>query len=494
MVRAKFHQSKTLLLQILRSGEVPCRRLFLDYHGLKLLHGWMNDAMSLNTLPEIKFRLEILEALDSLPIPNKTLLIESKVLTMVENWSKLHCVEGNETDESVIKNESKPEISEEILSKVRENINSINLDELKQIISANELNEQKKIEQSKDIVDEIIPKTEIENISEEPNDSTILVSEPVKESVTEVQENIETPQEPSESDQIKELSRKIVEICLRLLEVWSILPEIFRIPKKKREELREHEREANKTTEIEEPESTEISLYADRSREFKERERYSSRYDRKTGEIREPRFNNKINLTLPSNLSKQERRQMFEARVAQEEALRKMNNEWRIHEAKCRFFKIDGRRVVPTDIPFCVNPTTGFWFTKDGRQAPTPPSHAHIKVAPPPLSTDINDYILPVMDLPIHWTFSIDSKGRGFYYHEKLKITQWEAPIKILPLLSDGISEILGNKIHPVDTDHGSGNDSSTTDSYDSSEEELDLKLFTARVKIAKKKKNGNEF
>lgn len=44
MVRANEAPQRTALLRILRHGEFPCRRLFLDYHGLRLIHGWMNDA------------------------------------------------------------------------------------------------------------------------------------------------------------------------------------------------------------------------------------------------------------------------------------------------------------------------------------------------------------------------------------------------------------------------------------------------------------------
>lgn len=47
MVRASEPSQRTILLRILRHGEFPCRRLFLDYHGLRLIHGWMNDAQQL---------------------------------------------------------------------------------------------------------------------------------------------------------------------------------------------------------------------------------------------------------------------------------------------------------------------------------------------------------------------------------------------------------------------------------------------------------------
>lgn len=39
------------------------------------------------------------------------------------------------------------------------------------------------------------------------------------------------------------------------------------------------------------------------------------------------------------------------------------------------------------------------------------------------------------MDLPPHWEFAIDTKGRVYYYHEKIRISQWEIPIFIEPLI-----------------------------------------------------------
>lgn len=47
MVRAQEPQLRTKLLRVLRRGELPCRRLFLDYHGLRLMHGYMMDAQHL---------------------------------------------------------------------------------------------------------------------------------------------------------------------------------------------------------------------------------------------------------------------------------------------------------------------------------------------------------------------------------------------------------------------------------------------------------------
>lgn len=89
MVRAKEPQQRAKLLRILRRGELPCRRLFLDYHGLRLMHGYMIDAQQLAVANKQfeSLRLEVLQTLAVLPIPNKTMLQDSKVLSTVELWA-----------------------------------------------------------------------------------------------------------------------------------------------------------------------------------------------------------------------------------------------------------------------------------------------------------------------------------------------------------------------------------------------------------------------
>lgn len=91
MVRAKDLEQRKKLLRVLRRGELPCRRLFLDYHGLRFMHGYMIDAQQ-QTCPDpsalLQTKLELLQTLAVLPIQNKTMLIESKVLPAVEKWSK----------------------------------------------------------------------------------------------------------------------------------------------------------------------------------------------------------------------------------------------------------------------------------------------------------------------------------------------------------------------------------------------------------------------
>ncbi|CAL1261725.1 unnamed protein product [Larinioides sclopetarius] len=89
MVRAEdFHSRNKLLDVILATSEIGCLRTFVDYHGLSLLWSWMVD------LTDSKLKLKILQVLSFLPVPNKTMLLESKVYYVVERWaSNIHANE-----------------------------------------------------------------------------------------------------------------------------------------------------------------------------------------------------------------------------------------------------------------------------------------------------------------------------------------------------------------------------------------------------------------
>lgn len=83
MVRAEDSSSRRKLLDVIKGTvEVAYLRLFMDYHGLQLLWSWMVDV------DDVWLKAEILEILEILPISNKTVLLDSKVLNVVERWSK----------------------------------------------------------------------------------------------------------------------------------------------------------------------------------------------------------------------------------------------------------------------------------------------------------------------------------------------------------------------------------------------------------------------
>ena len=55
MVRVKLLEARSKLLSFLKSVELTCHR-FLDYHGLRLLHGWMEDTPDADLNKDFKFR------------------------------------------------------------------------------------------------------------------------------------------------------------------------------------------------------------------------------------------------------------------------------------------------------------------------------------------------------------------------------------------------------------------------------------------------------
>ena len=57
MVRAEAVDTRMELLRLLRSSDQVCLRLFLDYHGLKLLWSWMADLSP--ALENAELKLEV---------------------------------------------------------------------------------------------------------------------------------------------------------------------------------------------------------------------------------------------------------------------------------------------------------------------------------------------------------------------------------------------------------------------------------------------------
>lgn len=298
MVRAKLQKAKSQLLCILRSGELACRRLFLDYHGLKLLYTWMCDLISTDMKVEWTFRLEILETLDVLPIPNKLLLQDSKVLATVRKWANTGAKENNSKspDESQSDSGSGTPISDdtecpstktndlkyntEVLKNIpqliEENsaIKDIGVEALKEIINTNESNENKLIHKTYNAVEDIL----------------------------------------TEEDEYADVMEQIRFIASKLVAAWELLPEVFRIPKKLRiEQMKEHEREANRNySSLGLSDSTEKIKPRRYKEKHRERDKESGReYDKDRYRCR-----NRIDIKDPEiAMQKLQRRQMFEAKV-----------------------------------------------------------------------------------------------------------------------------------------------------------------------------------
>ncbi|KAH8370072.1 hypothetical protein KR093_002123 [Drosophila rubida] len=343
MVRAKLLQSRLQLLGVLTRGELPCRRLFLDYHGLRLLHAWISESGS-----DQQLRLALLDALESLPIPNKTMLNDSRIYQSVQLWSS----------------------------------------------------------QSGE------------------------------------------PPEPN------------MERILALLQKWNGLPEIFRIPKRERiEQMKEHEREADRQQQqpaLEESNSNAASvLSSDRYRQDRFRRDTSSRYEKSKPPSRMSGNNTICTITSTTSsegasgggggksesrrrsefdprrtISKELRRSLFERKVAQDEAEKRVGSEdFREHELRCEYFGAD-LNTDPKLLPFYQNTETNEWFNSDDQPVPAPLRCGDIAEPPSPESPADVEYKLPphIEPLPLSWAWARTPEGDIYYYHLRDREPQWEPP------------------------------------------------------------------
>ncbi|CAH0557782.1 unnamed protein product [Brassicogethes aeneus] len=435
MVRAKEISQRAKLLRVLRRGELPCRRLFLDYHGLRLMHGYMIDAqLSGKTFEQI--RLEMLQTLAMLPIPNKTMLQDSKVLSTVANWASGKGVTSPDSD------------------------------------------------------------------SNSPQDQD------VNKTKTDEEDNTNYGEE-------------IVALASKLLEEWSNLKEVFRIPKKERiEQMKEHEREANKK-------------YMLNAEQDVEKSRSTSRYLGKSNpkvekEIFKKKMDERERVLSMYKITKIERRKLFALQVElkEEERRRKQREQWREHERNCILIGADPRLTAPFDpsrgFQYVWNSAIGQWqnipipaetpmFRGPNINVPPPhmpppkpvvPAYSYAMplpqlpyqatppptTIPPPLpyqtppplpmtapvdkakdEVKFMGPIPPPVKLPPKWKTAKDKYGRPYYYHVKIRKSQWEPPA---PSNDDDMSESSSS------TESSSLSSDSSSDNSDSEDDVDDTRLL----------------
>uniref|UniRef100_A0A1B0DK39 [histone H3]-lysine(36) N-trimethyltransferase n=1 Tax=Phlebotomus papatasi TaxID=29031 RepID=A0A1B0DK39_PHLPP len=418
MVRAKIQGARRRLLSLLRRGELPCRRLFLDYHGLRLLSGWMADGAATECA---SFRLELLETLKTLPIPNKTILKDTGVMGTVEKWmgtaDATSSVDNSPSDKST---ESPPS----------ENTSAVQ-------------------------TPQDTPKQQSQGQASTPSASVTSSQETCSQEKVKTEGTATVP-ETVPSEDIEALNGTIKDLGKNLLEKWLSLPEVFRIPKKERiEQMKEHEREADLKymalgLHIEDEARAEESRNQARYKNAKEEPRKFA-----TAEVKRERAEDHF-------MSKAQRRRLFAMQAAEQMAVRRRMDEWAHHEFRCTYFALDPYATPSEDIPSWVDPETGQWYAYDLTEVETPKSYAHIPAPARPTAINIEDYDLPQLDLPEGWEYALDPKGQIYYYHRKIRICQWETPIRILPLGEQQEAARLTNMTElPDATD---GGDSSTTD------------------------------
>ncbi|XP_064410107.1 histone-lysine N-methyltransferase SETD2 [Latimeria chalumnae] len=91
MVRIETMEQKLTCLKLIQNTHSQsCLKSFLDCHGLSLLWIWMTELGDGrgNSSNIIKLQTEIMRTLELLPIPNKNMLEESKVLPIIQRWAQ----------------------------------------------------------------------------------------------------------------------------------------------------------------------------------------------------------------------------------------------------------------------------------------------------------------------------------------------------------------------------------------------------------------------
>ncbi|KAG8042547.1 hypothetical protein G9C98_005181 [Cotesia typhae] len=484
MVRSREIEHRTRLLKLIQSGEQPCRRLFLDYHGLRLMWSYMMDVACLETEEAMLFRLELLKTLSTLPIPNKTMLMDSKVYSVVQKWA----------DDKYLSPKSESPKDDDKL-KVEE-------------VEGNCDNDDKSGENTS------LSKKD-KNDKEEPGSGDASPT------------GVAGATGPDHAKSIQELANN-------LLNDWLSLKEVFRIPKKERiEQMKEHEREADSgyredlKKEAKESSSSSSSLASASAYDRRRSDRYDRRRGRDSPDPDSHRKDNKRANDSMFRLSKLERRQLFALKVAkeEEERLRRQQQEmWQEHESRCHGLGMDPHTTAAVDpqtgYPLFFNPALGQWqsyplqepqhpemfmnnrvmlvpgqnshpmpneipqgmppygmtqppvpynvgpmvgvhppqpFTPDGHMMtnmmpihngstpPLPISQSHCPVfiekpveqftptpmeaveetPEPPAQQTVE---LPPIDLPPKWKCAKDARGRCYFYHVKDRISQWLPP------------------------------------------------------------------
>lgn len=432
LVRAKLQKAKSRLLDLLRDAELPCRRLFLDYHGLKLIHSWMSDSsiVDVDRLLSLAFRLDILRTLEVLPVKNKTMLQDSKVLSTVQRWTNIVEYTNDKTNNKQA-DEVSPCDSGSGTPISNDGVSSPKIDESTTPAAMSPATAAVPSPAAATaIATPVAPVTvkpaevleAIPQILEQNSALKGLGVDMLKRIISTNEKNTKIIEDSETNDKLPDgemgkLIREIRLLASKLVTSWEQLPESFKIPKKLRiEQMKEHEREADQSYKetVQTEKQTTPTLQSNISTSFnsrfadRPRDRDKNTFDGTNDSLKEkdPRYRRYGNSTM----TKHQRRQMFEAKVclfaahrihcqetefnanfigihlqvAQENAERKKSLEQVTYESKCHFFKLDPRKVIRDMLPYCVNGTTGQWYGLNMKPIPTPPSHVSTPSPSPP--------------------------------------------------------------------------------------------------------------
>ncbi|GBL87422.1 Histone-lysine N-methyltransferase SETD2 [Araneus ventricosus] len=341
MVRAEdFHSRNKLLDVILATSEIGCLRTFVDYHGLSLLWSWMVD------LTDSRLKLKILQVLSFLPVPNKTLLLESKVYNVVERWaSNIHANEplGDLQNSNEISSEKN---YTSVTKKLKTSDTSDSETDATVFQSSESIYEAKtSCQDEKSNMDSGIG-TDMSQYIEEGSINSIITSDPEESSavngITTAYVVSRSDEESSDAaDTNKVNNSEIVNIAHNLLSSWKDLKEDFRIPRCERQKQKcksyanfHHGRENDACKQCGSRGPTfckhKLQVAKDFNRFSKDKNKESfpqdqeKNWDQRNSDVEEkPR---KVLLPTPVLLTKEERRLRFEKEVLendQRKALRK---------------------------------------------------------------------------------------------------------------------------------------------------------------------------
>ncbi|XP_071745910.1 histone-lysine N-methyltransferase SETD2 [Lepeophtheirus salmonis] len=278
MVRTTDTYSRSILAELLQNADTPCKRLFMDYYGLRILYGWMSENVWTD-LRELDLKIQILNILVLLGIPHKTMLVDCKIWSLVSAWACGKLGEASEDNSELNSGYTSPVNNELLTNDLQQSLPSCNSLKKENITLDNE-----KVESDNDPSSstassiEDIDSLKLEElnktannvvdspIKEEKDDKVIQSSEDkdlhktfsdqptLKEEVFQADIQPITKATPSLDDDISKKSNEeidnrcklIIEKSSTLIDSWKSLKEVFKIPKKDRIALRaEHEREAD---------------------------------------------------------------------------------------------------------------------------------------------------------------------------------------------------------------------------------------------------------
>ncbi|GIY58904.1 histone-lysine N-methyltransferase SETD2 [Caerostris darwini] len=224
MVRADENNTRHQLLDIIiKTEEQACLRLFLDYHGLPLLWSWMTDTV------ELDLKAKILQVLTLLPVSNKTMLLDSKVMSVVEKWVEEFSNKPMETNKP---SEQQSDENPQPLIKKFKNIEFSD----SETDSSGSHNTNDNISENSSVA--------IENNFKEMLTSEISSSEPLIENKS-PNDSQDTKVEIKKDDPNLNLKTSIFTKGAELLNNWKNLKEVFRIPRLEQQKRKEDELEAD---------------------------------------------------------------------------------------------------------------------------------------------------------------------------------------------------------------------------------------------------------